>query len=222
MDNIPEKSYGAAMKFGRNAEKAMLKIVADLDLPVLSPIQISNIQELSYVLYEREVRITPMNYIEANSGKANPYHDDVNCQSVIIAFEARRRGLNCFALPYSGDKNSDSYKLGEDFAKAFINPANNKPLQATRLSGRSDTEIIAKLEKQLKTPGRYILGINYKNYGHVVSVDVTDNGDKIFHDEQDNSYFNPQSLEEVEYLELVRIDRAIFNIPLIKSVLGIF
>ena len=217
-----EVGYGAAMKFGRKAERKMHSLAENIGLPTLTDIQKQNIICLQEALTDMPRDITPLTYFEANSGSSNPLKDDANCQSVIIAFEARRRGLNCYALPYSHEEGSSSFMLGENFAQAWINPRNMKPLQPTKITGKSDEELIKKLEKEISIPGRYILGINYKANGHLISVDVTERGERIYHDEQDDSFINPNCFEDIEYFEVVRIDRAIFNIELVKSVLTMF
>lgn len=217
-----EEGYGSAMKFGRKAEREMHSLVENIGLPTLTEIQKQNIHSLQEALTDVSRDIKPLTYLEANSGSSNPLKDDANCQSVIIAFEARRRGLNCYALPYSYEEESNSFKLGENFAQAWINPRNMKTLQPTKITGKSDEELVKKLEKETSVPGRYILGINYKTNGHLISLDVTERGERIYHDEQDDSFINPKSFEDVEYFEIVRIDRAIFNIEMVKTVLTMF
>lgn len=217
-----EEGYGAAMKFGRKAERKMHSLAENIGFPILTDIQKQNILLLQAAITDSPRDIKPLTYFEANSGSSNPLKDDANCQSVIIAFEARRRGLNCYALPYSQDEGSSSFKLGENFAQAWINPRNMKLLQPTKITGNSDEEIVRKLEKEISVPGRYILGINYKANGHLISVDVTESCERIYHDEQDDSFINPKCFEDVEYFEVVRIDRAIFNIEMVKSVLAMF
>lgn len=210
------------MKFGRKAERKMHSLAENIGFPILTDAQKQNVISLQAALTDISLDIKPLTYLEANSGSSNPLKDDINCQSVIIAFEARRRGLNCYALPYSEDMTSSSFKLGEDFAQAWINPRNMKTLQPTRIAGKTDKELLKKLERELSTPGRYVLGINYRENGHLISVDVTEKGEKIFHDEQDDSFINPEYFESVDYFEVLRIDRAIFNIEMVKSVLTMF
>lgn len=222
-ENIDITQYKAAMKLGRNAEREMYKLVNNIGMPVLSDEQKQNIIDLAKTKGLGSGHISPMDYLSADSGASNPTKDEINCQSVVVAFEARRRGLDCFALPYDGNETSASFRLGENFALAWVNPKNGKVMNPTKLSGRSDDEIITKLEKELKVPGRYVLGINYKgNIGHVISVDVTPAKEIIVHDEQDDSYFSLRSLENLEFLELLKIDRAVFNIEIVESILRVF
>ena len=96
----------------------------------------------------------------------------------------------------------------------------------TMLRGKSDDEAIAKLKKQLTVDGEYVLGINYKKrpgeeepLGHVLSI-IRKKGEVIIHDEQQSSerkrYLNIDSFENIDYFELIRIDKAILNIRLAK------
>ena len=162
-----------------------------------------------------------MSFLDADQGASNPTRDDENCQSVVVAFEARRRGLDCYALPYSPDHDSASYALGERFQDAWINPKTGKVTEPTTIRGNSDNEIIARVKKQIIADGRYILGINRKNgSGHVVSLEKV-NGHIIIKDEQDNSFSKLESIDNISYLEVLRIDKSVLNIDLVKSILNI-
>ena len=72
--------------------------------------------------------------------------------------------------------------------------------------------------------GEYIHGFNGKDdCGHVVNV-ISVNGSLIIHDEQisreDNRYCSLASFSDIYYVELIRIDKALFNIELVMSVLS--
>lgn len=212
--------YGAAMKLGRTATKEAMKIVEDIGVPELTEIQKRNIHELADALGVPRKEIKPMSFLDADQGASNPTKDKENCQSVVVAFEARRRGLNCHALPYSANRNSESYALGERFQDAWINPKTNKIIEPTIIKGTNDAEIISKLKRQLGTDGRYVLGINENNgRGHLVSIERV-NGRIIIKDDQINDFIAIDSLEDISYLEIIKIDRAILNISKIKSILG--
>ena len=76
----------------------------------------------------------------------------------------------------------------------------------------------------MDTEGEDILGFNGKyDCGHVVNV-ISVNGSLIIHDEQisreDNRYCSLASFSDIDYVELIRIDKALFNIELVKSVLS--
>lgn len=103
-----------------------------------------------------------MNFRDADSGLSNPFKDTQNCQSCVVAFSARRLGINCFAGVYAEDTSGVMKHLGNNFAEAWLNPKTGKPLRPTVLRGQTDNEIISKLKKQLSHPGEYVLGLNPK------------------------------------------------------------
>lgn len=220
-DAMPTPHYGAAMKLGRSATKDAMKIVENIGAPELTEVQKENIRELAKALGIPQKEIKPMSFLDADQGASNPTKDWENCQSVVVAFEARRKGLNIYALPYNHSNSSASYALGERFQDAWINPKTGKVIEPSVIKGKTDDEIVAKLKKQLNADGRYILGINEKNgRGHVVSIDKI-YGRIIIKDEPTNDFISIDSLTDISYLEIIRIDKAIFNISKVKSIFGI-
>lgn len=212
--------YGAAMKLGRSATKEAMKIVENIGAPELTEVQKKNILELADALGAPHKEIKPMSFLDADQGASNPTKDKENCQSVVVAFEARRRGIDCYALPYSSRHDSASYTLGERFQDAWINPKTGKMIEPTIIKGANDTEIISKLKRQLGADGRYVLGINENSgRGHLVSIERFD-GKIIIKDDQVNDFISLDSLENISYLEVIKIDKAILNISKIKSILG--
>ncbi|MDE6548312.1 MAG: hypothetical protein K2L22_04875 [Muribaculaceae bacterium] len=79
------------------------------------------------------------------------------------------------------------------------------------------------MRKCLSAEGEYILGFNGKDdSGHVVNV-ISINGEIIIHDEQisrdANRYSSLASFSDIDYFELIKIDKALLNIELVKEVL---
>ena len=230
-DNLENHStgkphYGAAMKLGRKAAKEAQRIIVNIGAPNLTIEQQRNIEELANKMRVPKSKIKPMTFLEADEGASNPFKDNKNCQSCVVAFSARRRGLNCVAGIYDEDVSGIMKRLGDNFSEAWINPKTGKTLTPTILRGANDKEIIEKLKKQLSQPGEYVLGINpKKGDGHVVSV-FNDNGKIIIHDEQatisSSRYYSIDAIvDEMDYLELIRVDRAILNINLVKQILRV-
>lgn len=217
--------YGAAMKLGRSATKEAMKIVENIGAPELTEMQKTNVRELAKVLGIPQKEVKPMSFLVADEGKSNPLHDDANCQSCIVSYFARRQGLNCYALPYSTDTSSASFHLGERFQDAWINPKTNKIVEPVKLKGNSDEEILKKLRNQLTSDGEYVLGINQKDgNGHVLNI-IKRGDSVIIHDEQPSRqserFINIESITDIDSLELLRVDKYILNIQLVKQVLGI-
>lgn len=228
-ENSPQ--YGAAMKLGRAATKEAMKIVESIDAPALTDAQKSNVRELADALGIACGDITPMSFLDADQGASNPSKSESNCQSVVVAFSARRRGLDCSALPFD-EKNTAQNYLMSHFNEAWLvtdRKGQQKFAPITMLRGKTDEEAIAKLKKQLTVDGEYVLGINYKqesgeeySQGHVINI-IVSNGELIAHDEQVSSerkrFTNLNSIEGIDYLELIRVDKAILNVRLAKKVL---
>lgn len=197
-----------------------MRLLENIVAPELSEIQKKNIGELADALGIPRKEIKPMSFLEADQGASNQKKYQDNCQSVVVAFEARRRGLDCYALSYSPNPESMSYALGERFQDAWINPKSGKIIEPTIFRGKTDDEIISKLRKGCTSDGRYILGVNYKDgRGHVISMDRI-RGKLILKDEQQNDFYDLAWLQEISYLELLKIDKAVLNTEMVKSIIG--
>ncbi len=225
--------YGAAMKLGRAATKEAMKVIEDIGAPVLSKEQKQNIYELADALGIPRKDVKPMSFIDADHGISNPTKDKDNCQSVVVSFVARRRGLDCVALPFN-EKNLSQKELMEHFQNAFLKKdqkGNFNPVKPTIIKGQTDEEIIDKVRKQLTVDGEYVLGINNKPIpgqsegdGHVVNIIIKD-GELIIHDEQQNKnserFLKLESLQNLENIEIIKIDKAVFDINIVKNILSI-
>lgn len=228
-DNLENHStgkphYGAAMKLGRKAAKEAQRIIVNIGAPNLTIEQQRNIEKLASKMRVPKSKIKPMTFLEADEGASNPFKDTDNCQSCVVAFSARRRGLNCAAGRYDEDASGIMKRLGDNFSEAWVNPKTGKTLTPTILRGANDKEIIEKLKKQLSQPGEYVLGYNGKQNGrgHVVNI-INDGENIIVHDEQathpSERYRNLESFEGIDYLELIRVDKALLNIKLTSQIL---
>ena len=222
MSELNQPDFGSS-KLGRKDLKAATQILHRIGSPRLSKLQEKNINELANALGISPNEIKPMTFYEANHGASNPSKDQNNCQSCVISFAARRRGLNCVAKPYDFN-NNEMCALGERFQDAWIDSKTGNILNPIIIRGKDDADIINRLKKCLDTEGEYILGFNGKDdCGHVVNV-ISANGSIIIHDEQisreANRYSSLASFSDIDYFELIRIDKALFNIELVKSVLS--
>ena len=131
--------------------------------------------------------------------------------------------MNCVAKPYDFN-NNEMCALGERFQDVWIDSKTGNILNPIIIRGKDDADIINRLKKCLDTEGEYILGFNGKDdCGHVVNV-ISVNGSIIIHDEQisreANRYSSLASFSDIDYFELIRIDKVLFNIKLVKSVLS--
>ena len=222
MQEIDKPDFGAAIKLGRASNKEASKIIVNIDKPVLNDVQKQNIHRLADALGIPNSSIKPMTFIDADQGASNPTKDQDNCQSCVVSFAARRRGLNCVAKAYDY-RNEAMFDLGENFQNAWINPKTGKIIQPTVIKGKDDDEAISKLKKLLSKDGEYILGFNGKDgIGHVVNV-IAIKGQTIIHDEQiskeSDRYGSIDSFSDIDYFEVIKIDKAILNIDIVRHVL---
>lgn len=222
MQVVHTPEFGSPIKLGRAAQKEAAKILVNIQKPTLSDCQVKNIYELADALGIPQNNITPMSFLDADQGASNPTKDQNNCQSCVVSFAVRRRGLNCIAKVYD-ERNVAMYNLGEQFQNAWINPKTGKILNPTIIRGKSDDDAISKLKNLLSKDGEYILGFNGNDgIGHVVNV-ITVGGQIIIHDEQiskeSDRYTTIESFSDIDYFEVIKIDKAILNIDIVKHVL---
>lgn len=202
--------YGSAMKKGRNDRNEAYEAYRDAPPPVLSDEQTAQIEKLAK---ELGIEVTPMTPNEA-AGKSNVVRGKTNCQSCVVAHEARLRGLNVTAVNYVADEDHATYIIGERFQDAFVSPKTGKVVEPTKIRDKDYSQMISKLERQMSSPGRYIVGTNNDKGGdgHVIIAERLSNGAIIYYDPQKND--SPDiatKYQDVEYFEVLKIDKLLFN-----------
>ena len=180
----------------------------------------------------------PMNFDDADGMKANPgYESDfarvMNCQTCVVANEARRRGYEVQAQPYS-KQNEAMFALAERPTRAYINPETGEEPEMIRVEESPTKARFNKLcEKTVKDGERYHLRIETKaGGGHVVCMDRDENGVLRVYDPQDGSIYKASEyLKRAKYSSksygitvpednyIFRVDNAEFNIELINRAL---
>lgn len=180
----------------------------------------------------------PMNFDDADGMKANPgYESDfarvMNCQTCVVANEARRRGYEVQAQPYS-KQNEAMFALAERPTRAYINPETGKEPEMIRVEESPTKARFNKLcEETVKDGERYHLRIETKaGGGHVVCMDRDENGVLRVYDPQDGSIYKASEyLKRAKYSSrsygitvpednyIFRVDNAEFNIELINGAL---
>lgn len=180
----------------------------------------------------------PMSFDDADGMKSNPgYENDfarvMNCQTCVVANEARRRGYDVQALPYN--KNNDSmFALAEQPTRAYINPETGKEPEMIRVEESPTKARFNKLcEETVKDGERYHLRIETKaGGGHVVCMDRDESGVLRVYDPQDGSIYKASEyLKRAKYSSksygitvpennyIFRVDNAEFNAELINGAL---
>ncbi len=131
----------------------------------------------------------PMTHDEADKGKVNPgIKGDVwggfgsNCQSCVIAYDARRKGYDVYAKSHMLSGAAD--RLARNITEAWSGGRKFDIIHA------ADGKALASHYLAAKPGERFILGFGWKdaNYGHVVSVERTDTGVRIYDPQHDKTY----------------------------------
>lgn len=208
-------------KLGRQATKDAMKIYYDRPAPTLTSEQRTNINDIAKVL---NTTPKPMTFLEADEGKGNvgygrrEYGYNTNCAATVLIHEARLRGLNITALPYSPDPNGLFFQLGENTAIGWRTEKGKTPT-VTTLKAKSDDELFRKLDGQTKSAGRYHIGINFDQYhGHIITAERFSDGKIVFYDAQSGAFLNIKEYSDLESFEVLKVDKLLFEPDIIKAI----
>lgn len=103
-----------------------------------------------------------------------------------------------------------SWKLGERFEMAWINPKTNNIPVVQVVKGNN--AILLPLEKQMQAVGRYHIGVNFKNgSGHIITAERLNNGNLIYYDAQSSEFLNIKDYAALDYLEVLKVDKLLIN-----------
>ena len=210
-------------KLGRTATKVAFKIYGDMPAPTLSREVQENTSKIASFLGVKQCK--PMTFLEANEGRGNIYWGkgfeySENCQITVVIHEARLRGLNVTALGYSSNISSVSYRLGERFQDIWEHPKTHKTPSPSILREPTFDTMLVKLENLTKPTGRYHIGINMRNGGHIITAERLPNGQMIFYDAQCGTFLNIEEYADrnVEYLEILKVDKLLLRGDLFKAI----
>lgn len=221
--------YGAVgavtgTKLGRTATKAAIKVYEDLPAPTLTQEVRDNTTAIASAM---GIKTPPkhMPFLEANEGRGNVDFSKgkqfmENCQIAVAVHEARLRGLNVTSLGYDADKNSISYKLGERYQDIWEHPKTHKTPTPTTLHNASFDTMLSNLETATKAVGRYHIGINMKYGGHVITAERLADGRMMYYDAQSGTFLKIEeyAARDVEYFEVLKVDKLLLRRDLFKSV----
>ncbi len=210
-------------KLGRTATKVAFKVYEDMPAPTLSREVQVNTADIAAAMGIK--KHNPMTFLEANEGRGNiswgkGFEYSENCQIAVAVHEARLRGLNVTALGYDRSLTSVSYKLGERFQDIWEHPKTHKTPTPSVLRESSFDTMLSKLETSTKAAGRYHIGINMKNGGHVITAERLSNGQLIFYDPQSGTFLNLEeyATRDVEYLEILKVDKLLLRGDMFKAI----
>lgn len=184
----------------------------------------------------------PMNFDKADHGSTNPNYSKgggyyINCQTCVIANEARRRGYDVAARPKD---TTQANEIARDQRRAWIDPKTGK--NPDYMAGCRDvgTPKQAKqyLEDNLKVGERYTLGHSWKgrsSSGHIITAFKETDGSVTLYDPQDgqimkgsdvNKYLNRIKYKTTVYgtklnigFRILRVDDKQFNTDMVDKIL---
>ena len=225
-DTLPKLGMTGS-KLGRNATNEAYKYYSEEEnaKPVIvEGAQKDNLGQLGRTV---GVEITPMSFIDADSGNSNLIKDKSNCQSAVVAHEARIRGLNVTAKEYNASEHNVFDELGNDTTIAWINPRNGRKPQFTLLKDKGNG-LQSILDDNTTAVGRYHIGANYEimageekiQRGHIITAQRFNDGRILYYDPQVNSFVNVQEfLEQATSVEVLKVDKLLFNVDIVSQVL---
>lgn len=224
-----QPSYGmvgavTGTKLGRTATKAAIKVYEDMPAPTLT----QEVRDNTTVIASSmgiKTPPKPMPFLEANEGRGNVDFGKgkqftENCQIAVAVHEARLRGLNVTSLGYDANKSSISYRLGERYQDIWEHPKTHKTPTPTTHRNESFDTMMSKLETATKAVGRYHVGINMKYGGHVITAERLHDGRMIYYDAQSGTFLKIEeyAARDVEYLEVLKVDKLLLRRDIFKSV----
>lgn len=175
-----------------------------------------------------------MTFEEADTQKVNPYYGyskgySKNCQSCVVAFEARQRGYNVRANSYR--RGATSQKLAQDTTIAWIDPVTGKHPTLINANVSSVSECLSFLKANVTSGSRYTLEFCWKTGGgHIVNLDLDDSGELRIKDNQRggyeaNNWVGTERVTEylndvkVDSVEILRIDNLEFDTKIVDKIL---
>ena len=144
----------------------------------------------------------PMTREQADGGKVNPQFNESegyknNCQTCVVAYEARLRGYDVNALPFK--KGSMLDRLSRHTNLAWIDPATGEnPEYIKDDKATTPKKFLAFLEKVVQSGSRYTLQFAWKGrrrIGHIVSLDRDDNNVLRLYDPQNGVTYSYEQLK---------------------------
>lgn len=158
----------------------------------------------------------PMSFEQANHGSTNPNYSKgggyyVNCQTCVIANEARRRGYDVTARPKDTPQANE---IARDQTKAWIDPKTGKHPEYMSGCREVGTAKQAKkyLDENLKTGERYFLGHAWKGRGmsgHIITTFKDDDGNVNLYDPQSGRKMTGSDVDS--YLSRIKYQTTVYG-----------
>lgn len=199
--------------------------------------KLNNPEEVKKLMYPTKIGKTkrgkPMNFVQADSGKANPKYEkekgyDVNCQTCVVIDELRLRGYDVSAVPNLKDGGTP-YQVSLDTALPWIDINTGEKVQRKTLTAANKKSMYKKLMAEIKEGERYTMSFGWRRArcGHIVKIYKDKNGELVIYDPQLSEVTTGKE-DIVDYLgyvrlnigfRITRVDNAIPNIPIIEKLI---
>lgn len=143
----------------------------------------------------------------------------LNCQSCVVAYEARRRGLNVTALGYDSTKGSPSELLSNDCSLAFQN-AN------VRIVNPKGKQLSQKMiDDATKNQGRYFFGWDKKGGdGHIIIAERMKDNTLVFYDPQIGEYLGNNLIMQYSKgmsVSILKVDTLLMDAQFVSQILRV-
>lgn len=159
----------------------------------------------------------PMTREEADKGKANPNYLQgggyrTNCQSCVVAYEARRRGYDVTTKPNTRGSALD--KLSRASHEAWIDPKTGKTPERPQPNEfvKTPKQCRNMLENTIQPGERYTLGHSWKGRsrtGHIICADKDANGNLRLFDPQSGTTMMGKDIDN--YLSRVKYTTSVYG-----------
>ena len=167
-----------------------------------------------------------MSFDKADGGNPNPYYkEDVefagelfgyttNCQTCVVAFEARMRGFDVRALP--NNRNPYIKDLSRMTNLAYVDKNGNHPAYIIPKSGEHKEKFIERIVKE----GRYTVQFVQGGCGHIISAFRQD-GKLVLYDPQNGVVVknNKNYLQRKRNFRIMRVDNVEFDQEYVNYIL---
>ena len=156
----------------------------------------------------------------------------INCQTAVVAQEARIRGYDVEALPKITNEQGE---LARNPQIAWIDPQTGQnPQRPVRMGAKNAKQALETMENTVKSGERYTVGVVWKGArsGHIMSLDRDQKGQLRIYDPQSGQTYTGHNqiagiLKQTQYNRngvdysprLMRIDNLNFNTSVVDKIL---
>lgn len=171
-----------------------------------------------------------MDFDQANHGRTNPDFNKGggyyrNCQTCVVANEARRRGYDVTARPKD---TPEATTLSRTTNKAWIDPSTGTHPKYIDVSASRTNRVRNNIEDVVKQGERYTVEFGWKGSsysGHIISVERNSSGNVRLYDPQSGRQYTGNDVDlylkrvRPSTVQMLRVDNQEFNMSMVEPVL---